>query len=297
MMNQLPRILSFEIPTGDGHPIRADLYPPSPQPAPAVVILCHGFKGYRRWGFLPDLGLALNRAGLAAVSMDFSMNGRSRNFSSDTDRRAPFSQPEVFSRNTIRRELDDLAAMIRVINSSRLDGRLSPDAPIGLFGHSRGALITLVTAIEHNNIRAICTWSTPADANFFTPEQKRKWRREGSYAFTDSRDGLALAIDIAYLDDLEKNAERYQVAGRIGSLKIPHLMVHGSQDLVVPPASAEMIFEAAGRPETSRIVTVKTGHTFGFTDPPGPSTAAFETARDETIRWFKNYLLRGGSNQ
>jgi pimeloyl-ACP methyl ester carboxylesterase len=290
MMNSLSRILSFEIPTGDDYPIRADLYLPSTQPAPAVVILCHGFKGYRRWGFLPDLAHGLSQAGVAAVSMDFSMNGRTRNFSSDTDRRAPFSHPEVFSRNTIRRELDDLAAMIRVIDSTRLDGRLTPDATIGLFGHSRGALISLVTAFEHKNIRAICTWSTPADANFFSPEQKRKWRREGVYAFTDARDGLALAIDIGYLDDLEKNAERYQVAERIGSLGIPHLMVHGSQDLVVPPVSAEIIFEAAGRPKSSRVLTVTTGHTFGFTDPPGSPMAAFETARDETIRWFQNYL-------
>jgi alpha-beta hydrolase superfamily lysophospholipase len=290
MMNNLSRILSFEIPTGDDYPIRADLYPPSPQSAPAVVILCHGFKGYRRWGFLPDLALGLSQAGIAAVSMDFSMNGRSRNFSSDTDRRAPFSHPEVFSKNTIRRELEDLAAMIRVIENTRLDGRLAPDAPIGLFGHSRGALISLVTALEHDNIRAICTWSTPADANFFTPEQKRKWRQEGVYAFTDARDGLALAIDIGYLDDLENNAERYQVAGRISGLGIPHLMVHGSQDLVVAPASAEMIFEAAGRPKNSRVLTVTTGHTFGFTESPGQPAAAFETARDETVRWFKNYL-------
>jgi len=289
-MNSLPRILSFEIPTGDDYPIRADLYLPSHQPAPAVVILCHGFQGHRRWGFLPDLALAFTQAGMAAVSIDFSMNGRVRNFASDTDRRAPFSHPEVFGQNTIRRELDDLAAVIRVIDSTQLDGRLAPNSPIGLFGHSRGALISLVTAIENKTIRSICTWSTPADANFFTSEQRRKWRREGVYAFTNARDALALSIDIGYLDDLEKNADRYHVAGRIGGLGIPHLMVHGSHDLVVPPRSAEMVFEAAGRPENSRVTIVNTGHTFGFTDSSSSTAAAFETASDETVRWFKSYL-------
>jgi alpha-beta hydrolase superfamily lysophospholipase len=283
--------MSFEIPTGDEYPIRADLYPPDGRTAPAVVILCHGFKGHRRWGFLPDLALGLQRTGLAAVSMDFSMNGRSRIFSSDSDRRAPFTRPDAFSLNTIRRELDDLAAVVRVIRSTHLDGRLAPDAPIGLFGHSRGALIALLTAVEQDAIRAICTWSTPADANFFTPEQKRKWRRDGAYAFTDAADGVSLSIDVGYLEDLEKNAERYDIAGRIAGLRIPFLMVHGSQDLVVPPESAQRIFQAAGRPGRSRVLVVRTGHSFGFAGRPGSVPIAFETARDETLRWFKNHLL------
>ena len=292
-MSRPPTILSFEIPTGDGYPVRADLYPPVRRPAPAVVILCHGFKGHRRWGFLPDLALGLQQAGLAAVSMDFSMNGRSRIFSSDSDCRAPFNQPDAFSLNTIRRELDDLAAVVRVIKSTRLDGRLAPDAPIGLFGHSRGALIALVTAIEQKTFQAICTWSTPADADFFTPEQKKKWRREGAYQFTDASDGVALSIDIGYLEDIETNAERYRVADRIGGLKAPLLMVHGSQDLVVSPQSAERIFQAAGRPGNIRVFTVRTGHTFGFAGRPGSAAGPFAAALAETLPWFKNHLLAG----
>ena len=58
-----------------GEPIRGDLRLPDGDGPFPVVVVCHGFKGFKDWGFHPWLGERLAGAGFAAAHFDFSRNG------------------------------------------------------------------------------------------------------------------------------------------------------------------------------------------------------------------------------
>jgi dienelactone hydrolase len=274
----------------DGSNVRVDAYKPRTGQITGMVILCHGFRGHRRWGFFPQLCSRLQNAGIIAFAMDFSLNGYVYREGGGRSHEHARFDPEVFRKNTISREFNDLAEVVRYIASTPIRFGIPPGTPIGLYGHSRGALSVILHALENGSSRAICTWATTSNPNFYTDNQKESWRRNGFYEFTDSKNGSSLALDLAYLEDLESNSARYDFAERIRTLKVPHLLVHGTMDLVVPSLCTEKIHQAETDLKDKQMILLKTGHTFGFTDESIEFSPAFETACENTVLWFQKYL-------
>lgn len=274
----------LSLPTCDEFPVRADIHA---APGDRVVILCHGFKGHRRWGFIPRLAHALREAGITAIAMDFSLNGRLAPGSAEpqTDD-AGFPAPEAFRRNTVARECDDLRRVVAWVRGGG-DGRFPPGVAPGLWGHSRGGVVATLVALDDDAIPALVTWSTPAHPDFYTGAQKARWRESGAVEFTDTESKTPLAIDVGYLDDLEAHALEYDLAARAPGLAAPHLVVHGEQDMVIPVAEAARLVarpEAAGADK--RLLRLATGHTFGYEG----RGEALERATRETVEWFDRYL-------
>ncbi len=284
----------LDIPLPDGLTVRTDAYLPGAGPGRGIVVVCHGFMGHRRWGFLPELCRRLRNAGLAALSMDFTLNGYIHNAGGSPSHENSLLDPEIFRRNTISRESSDLGGVVRHISKNSFGGRIPHGAPVGLYGHSRGALSVILHALEREGCRAICTWATTSNPNFYTDHQKKVWRQNGFYEFTDPNSGLPLALDLSYLEDLETNCERFRLLDRVRRLKVPHLLVHGTMDLVVPPACSEKIYEAETDLTDKHLVLLKTGHTFGFANNSSAFSQAFEIACRETVMWFHKYLAAGG---
>jgi pimeloyl-ACP methyl ester carboxylesterase len=303
------------IPTGDEYPVRGDLYKPSVTPARGIVVLCHGFKGFRRWGFLPHVAERLRAAGFAALSIDFSMNGMDPETAQSADRSRgggrcnggsipgpgatqadtfSYPRPELFSRNTLKREHEDLSHVIQHVTTDRLGGHVDSDIPLGLFGHSRGGIVAILNALESNRIGALCTWAAADDPDFFTDKQKADWRRQGEYPFTDSKSGSRLAIGVGYLDDLEENSEFYNLGARVKYLNVPHLIIHGRMDMVVKVECALALHESERDLQDKRLVLLKTGHTFGVFYSTGVTAARvsepLKQASDETVHWFETHL-------
>jgi alpha-beta hydrolase superfamily lysophospholipase len=287
----------IELATTDGHSVRGDLYLPEGRPPRGLVLLCHGFKGYKSWGFFPFLAGRLRESGIAALSMDFSFNGT---FPAKTAPSTPlrFPRPDLFRLNTIERECTDLRIALDAVRRDGIFGRLPPRIAVGVFGHSRGAVAATVNASEQEGIRVLCTWSAPAHPDHFTRAQKERWRRWGEYDFTDAVDGAELSLSAGYLDDLEANRERYDLIRRASTLRTPHLIVHGSVDLAVSADSAWALYEAEKHTDDKRILILQSGHTFGVSDPPGLDSErpprALVDACEASVDWFGSHLEREG---
>ncbi|MBU6324677.1 MAG: alpha/beta hydrolase, partial [Bacteroidetes bacterium] len=69
--------LNLEIPGAEGRPVVADLYLPEGKDAFPLVIFCHGFKGFKSWGFYEYMPEAFCEEGLAFLRFNFSHNGTS----------------------------------------------------------------------------------------------------------------------------------------------------------------------------------------------------------------------------
>src|SRR5712691_3674117 len=67
----------FEITSREGLPIRGDI--DAPQQARALVVVAHGFKGFKNWGFFPWLAEYLCDEGFAVVRFNMSRSGIGEN--------------------------------------------------------------------------------------------------------------------------------------------------------------------------------------------------------------------------
>lgn len=252
-----------------------------------VVVLCHGMKGFRRWGFIPRLGESLRAAGIAALAIDFSHNGVAGGDGGAPDGQI-YAYPEMLKRNTLDRERRDLAAVVRWIRKGG-GGCFGPAVGIGLWGHSRGATAVLLNALdEPEAVMAVATWSATAHADIYTPRQKVRWREAGEFDWLEGESGQRLAMGVCFLDDLESRTEEYALADRAGDLRVPHLVVHGESDLVIPVGNADRFADAKPARAEKKLVRLRTGHTFGFgrTENPKPLAFAIET----TVDWFRRHL-------
>ena len=134
-----------------GDMIRGDLRIPEGPPPRTAVVVAHGFKGFKDWGFFPHLCEQLAAAGHAVVSFNFSWNGIG------ADDPVEFTELEAFGRNTYTRELEELLWMLEEVAV----GDLMPKKPrgIGLVGHSRGGAQAILAAGESARVDALVTWS------------------------------------------------------------------------------------------------------------------------------------------
>jgi dienelactone hydrolase len=287
---------TIEIPTGDAHPVRGDVYVPPGGNAHGVVVLCHGFTGYKTWGFLPFLADALRNAGMVAISLDMSHNGTfpDPDGGRRKDAKTLYVRPDLFEKNTLRREYDDMGHVIRFVADGGLAPKIKGPIRIGLFGHSRGGITATLNAIDHPEVAVLATWSTIDDPDRFSDGQKERWRRDGVFAFETLADGTRLNIGLSHLDDLEENHDFYLLRDRVSELKVPHLVVHGKADLAVPFEAALRLHEAEHHLRDKELLVLQTGHTFGLEPtkkaPVKKPPRALSQAVEETVKWFANHL-------
>jgi dienelactone hydrolase len=264
---------------GDDLPLRVDLRH-DPQRTPrGLVIVCHGFKGFRRWGFFPWVGERLAAAGWTSATFDFSCNGIG-------DDPLEFDRLDLFERNTYSREMDDLDLVI-----AELRDRLDFGGSIGLLGHSRAAVDVVVRAAEDPQIGAIVTWNGVGRALRFTDRQLEAWKGDGRLEFTNARTGQVMAMDYGFVRDVLDNGDRYDLALACARMEAAHLIVHAAADLAVPVS--ESIDLAAEREESARFRRVEiegSTHTLGAVHPFDGATPALERAMDLTLAWFEEHL-------
>lgn len=271
---------TFELSNGLGWPIRGDVRRPASGSARGTVLVAHGFKGFKDWGFFPWLGSRLAEAGLASVTFNFSGNGIG-------DNPTEFTALDKFRRNTLTLEIEDMTQVFAAVRAGRLPGLAAGEAErISLLGHSRGAVVSFCLAARHPEVRRVVAWAgVGLLAERFPEEVRRQWRREGVLKVVNSRTGQVMEMGLEALDDLEAHLFDYSPLSVVPALKQPVLLVHGGQDPTVPASEAEAVRRAAGgRPEL--YVISGAGHTFGAVQPFEGSTPDLDLATERTVEFL-----------
>ncbi len=246
------------------------------------MVICHGFKGFKDWGFFPYLAERLARAGLAAVSFNFSGSG----VGEDPE---TFDELERFGRNTYTSELRDLEIVLEAFVSGALG--VGP-AVYGLFGHSMGGSICVLRAAADDRARALVTWAAVARfGGLWRREQIAEWRRTGRLDVVNQRTGQVLPLYTDMLDDLERwGAEKLNVRRAAEEVRAPWLIIHGANDESVPAEDGRDLHRAA-RPGTAELLLVEgAGHTLNAKHPWPGSNPELERAVRATVEWFGKQL-------
>lgn len=260
--------------------IRANLHLPERTEGAPVVLLCHGFKGFKDWGFFPYAAEEFARNGFAAIRFNFSLNGVE-------DVEQEFTALDRFARNTVGRELDDLRDIVDAVHAGQVVPPACDRSRILLVGHSLGGGVVLVHAAEDKRIAAVVTWAGVADFMRWGKKTRQMWKRTGRMEIENARTGQMMPMDVVMLEDLEANAMRYDIPAAAGRLTQPLLVLHGEQDVSVPLEEGRRVFAAAD-PSRSRLhVLPNTDHTFGVRHPFEGPTPALESVLAETVSHFR----------
>lgn len=254
--------------------------------APSVV-LCHGFKGFKDWGFFPHVAGRLAAAGFGAVRFNASLGGIGE--TPDV-----FDRLDLFARNTVTQELADLELVLGALRAGRLPGIGRPGA-VGLLGHSRGGAIALLRALADPGIAAVAAWASIADFPSMVPVDPAEWKRLGRIEVPNARTGQMMPVDYAAWEDYLAHQRDFDFADRIAGLSVPQLFVHAAGDAVVPPDASRRLARAAGG--WGRHVEIPGGdHAFGAVHPFQGTTPVLDRAVFETVSFFREVLSREGSD-
>lgn len=269
---------AFRLVGADGGPLRGDIRTAGTD-RPAVVV-CHGFKGFRHWGYFPVIADQLARAGFTAVSFNFSGSGVGEDGET-------FSERERFARATYSAEARDLRVVIDAVTDGSLG--LHP-AAIGVLGHSMGGGVAILQTARDDRIRALVTWAATARfGRLWRADQVSEWRRTGNLEVLNQRTGEILLLTTDILDDVERNAASLDVSRAASAVRVPWLIAHGRSDESVPVDDAETLH--AANPRSELLLLEDAGHTFGIKHPWGGTSKAFDRLSQATVAWFARHLI------
>ncbi|MDH3297303.1 MAG: alpha/beta fold hydrolase [Gemmatimonadota bacterium] len=262
--------------------IRGDLWTPSVATLPdAAIVVCHGFKGFKDWGFFPFASETLaTRLGCPVVAFNFSGSGVGEDLES-------FSERDAFGHNTFSRECADLDAVLGGLAEGRLgDLSFAGACRFGVLGHSRGGVAAILSA-ERPDVFALVTWAAIASPARYA-ELFEGVEPGGFVEVTNARTGDVLPLYRDVVDDLNTDGERFDLESSLRRSRIPLLVVHGTEDATVPSEDARHLARAGHRARLEFIEGA--GHTFEVGHPFAGPSPELSVALALTADHFKRHL-------
>jgi len=260
----MPQVTDWSIPGCDSQPILGNTHLPAPggnaepEAAVGVLLICHGFKGYKDYGFFPHLAQAAASAGLIAHRFNFSHSGMTNHI--DT-----FERPDLFERDTWRKQVDDLKAVIDAVQLGTLPGQAKP---LAIFGHSRGGLTALLTAGEpavSEKLAAVIAASSPSAASRLDPDQIEMLKRVGRLPSPSSRTGQTLYVGRQWQDQIDQDPAWHDPRRAIAAIRCPVMLIQGEDDTTVPVNESQDLHRA--RPDAKVLLIERASHTYNAPNP------------------------------
>ncbi|MCZ6691749.1 MAG: prolyl oligopeptidase family serine peptidase [Planctomycetota bacterium] len=256
----------FEIEGSDREPIRGEIRLPTGAGPRPLLVICHGFKGFKDWGFFPYLGRRLAERGIPNLIFNFSHSGIGADGKD-------FSRLDLFAKNTWARELSDLKSVMDAASEGKLPEPDRYDASsFHLLGHSRGGGVVILGAARDARVRQVAAIASISHVDRFSDEVKKKWREAGVIKIQNMRTNQEMPMDISFLEDIEGNRDAYSIRRATTALAVPLLLIHGEKDESVRPAEAEEIASWADPERLEMVILPDCNHVLNSKHPfPGPN--------------------------
>lgn len=175
--------------------------------SPWIVVLGHGVTANKDRVFLTMLAAGLQDRGIPALRFSFSGNG-------DSEGR--------FEDSTISKEVDDLGSVL---------DQVPDDISVCYVGHSMGGAVGLTRTVDDDRIRALVSLAGMVDTKSFC-ERKFGDQEPGKSLMWGKSD---CPLSQRFVDDMH---EIGSLLPRASSVRVPWLLVHGTDDTVVPIADS-----------------------------------------------------------
>ena len=182
-----------------------------------IVVLGHGVTGNKDRPFVAALANGLAASGIPTLRFSFSGNGDSEG---------------EFIDSTISKEVEDLGSVLDALSGYS----------VCYVGHSMGGAVGVLRASSDNRIKLLVSLAGMVHTKTFsrtefgdeTPDEGFMW------------DKPECPLSSAYMDDM---AQIDSVVDRASQISVPWLLVHGTEDDVVPIGESREIFKNANEPK------------------------------------------------
>tara|TARA_Y100001960_G_scaffold330127_1_gene423315 strand:+ start:236 stop:961 length:726 start_codon:yes stop_codon:yes gene_type:complete len=216
-----------------------------------LAIVGHGVTGNKDRPFVAALAKGLSAAGIGTLRFSFAGNGDSGGRFQDA---------------TISKEVDDLGAVLDAVG----------ERSICYIGHSMGGAVGVLRASTDERIQVLISLAGMVHTEAFAQREFGEETPDAGLMWEDEDCPLSQA----YMDDM---AQIHSVADRAKHISVPWLLVHGTEDDVVPPQDTHDIMAlAAGEAELLELPGAD--HVFSD-DATAPMV-------EGVVRWL-NKQLRG----
>ena len=249
------------IPGKNGKPILTDiLYLEDEKPKP-IIIFCHGYKGFKDWGAWNLMAEEFAKAGFCFIKFNFAFNGGTVKEPID------FPDLKAFGNNNYTKELDDLDSVINWLIDNYSQNKNFDTSNITLLGHSRGGGIVTIKAEEDSRISKVISLAGVCDYENRFPKDEAfdTWKKEGVYYVINGRTKQDMPHFYQFFEDFEQNKERLDIKRATSDLKIPHLIIHGSNDTSVSIDEAKNLHK--WNPKSELVIIEDADHVFNSKHP------------------------------
>jgi uncharacterized protein len=246
-----------------------------------VVFFIHGFKGFKDWGHFNLLSKHFAERNFVFVKFNFSHNGTT------PEKPSEFGNLEAFGNNNFVFELNDMQAVLdNVLAMKDLKDKIDPDK-IFMIGHSRGGGMAVVKASEDTRIKKLVTWAAVSDVvNRNHPKTIDTWKNEGVVYTKNMRTGQNMPLYAQLYESTQANKERLDIGKAAQRLRIPFLIVHGTNDEAVRIDDAKHLHNRCKGSEL--FILEGANHTFGVSHPWGHENFPPDAQRviDKTVEFL-----------
>lgn len=248
-------------------------------PPKACLLLLHGFKGYKDYGFIPVLARALADDGILVHRFNFSCSGMTNQIST-------FERPDLFAQDTWNRQVEDVHCIIDGIHTGAIDGA---GLPLFIAGHSRGGATTLLTAGRDPSMHlaGIITINAVDRCNGLSDEQQRALLEDGSMTTPSARTGQDLPINASWLQEQLDNPASHDVLSLCTSIKVPSIVLQGTDDPGVPFEAAERIAAGLG----TCVHAIQSADHVLNTANPAPADGQISPQLGEVIQIIRKFVI------
>jgi pimeloyl-ACP methyl ester carboxylesterase len=275
--------IQFKINVDVNRQIRGDYYP-SIHESKGTLVICHGFKGFKDWGFFPYTAEQLAQY-INVITFNFSHNGVGENL-------LEFTELEKFATDTYTHDLEDLQLLIQHIqeNSLPIPGTIA-SSPLFLLGHSRGAGVSLIYAMDHpEKIDGVISWNGITNVDLFSQEIKDRMRQDGRAYIENARTKQNMPLDLEILEDIEKNRDQFNILSRTSTTKVPIILIQGSDDAKNLREGSAKLIDA--NPAIQWVQVAGGNHTFNTVHPFKGETVPLKEAITHTAQFIQDRLKR-----
>ena len=256
------KLINHILDRGDKKPILWDAYFNNNSKQKPLVIFCHGYKGFKDWGAWYKVAESFAEEDFFFVKFNFSHNGGTI--------KQPIDFPDLvaFGQNNYSKELNDLADIINYFTNPSFEyiDQIDVNA-IVLIGHSRGGGITIIKASEDPRIKKLVTWASVScfGKRTSTTGDLAKWKEDGVKYITNGRTKQQMPHYYQFYEDYMANKKRFDIERCSKALKIPHLILHGTNDSAVLFEEGENLAQWSLKAEL--VALQDTNHVFNTKHP------------------------------
>lgn len=273
----------FTVESKHNRPFLADYTTPLKGNNLPIVLLVHGFKGFKDWGHFHLMAEEFARAGFVFFKFNMSHNGTT------VEDPLNFGDLQAFGNNNFTKELDDIDVMINTIHKFQFDHITLNTQRLFIVGHSRGGGVSIIKASEDDRIKGITTWA--ALNNFrmgFTQEAIDHWRKSKVHYIDNVRTNQKMPLYFQVYENLEENKDRLDPKKAIAKMNKPALLIHGDADETVPVSQLHEMVEI--NPNIEHHIVKNGNHVFGGSHPFTQANLHphAQEVFNKTVSFFKN---------